>query len=813
MPAVPAVPAAPIVQNGGKAPVQAADAGLLALAPAQSTVIAGLDLDAWRSHARSQWDAIVGALPPVPPDVRQLIDDVESVLVAAAPPQGVVLVRSRKPVNIERVAILLESGPAKNVAGRSWYPIEIPDLGSGFLAAADERTLMLGNLPENDFLGLLQNAGKPSRLSADTLAAVQKIQTHGAWVVVLNQGFVQQALQDVDPALAADIPGAGDLLPLVQKARGFTFCQEFKADKGQKWTLGVMCAGEADAGQIHAKLSDFWNQQGNLFAETGKGMAAELPNGKELATAIVELTESFKVEKAAAQVSISIHLTNPALQAVQTALLEQQKQLAAAGKEPPVPPDAPAPAGKKGVPNVSLPLTLQNGSADVVGALTNLDDLDHVRQGSRCKTYIVQLLAGKTYQFDMTSDQIDSYLRLEDSSAKELAHNDDGGGGLNSRIVFLCPRSNSYRVVATTFLGDVGPFRLRIQDLVKTEVVTEKKEDLLPAGDAVSPEQLRFQPRMLQTEQEEIALPGEVKNVAVGGGGRYLVMHIFDQEQLVVFDVASGKLMTPIPLTEDDLHFAAGAAKLAILYPAAKSLETWDLATMKKERSAPLPAGVALPIHEVCMGSASAGPLYLYSPSAKRTLAMSITSSQAGEVRWNKFGPFGAYGPTRLRVSPDGAMLLGYGGGWAGLEYATIKKGRQLDNFHDLPFSGGAFALPSADGKLIFAPESIFTRGGAVSKAPADIKNAYLIPAHEPGFFLALQSTRSLPLYDQKAPLPPVDLVAVYSDKREKVFAWTECEELKSPSRLPWELRLHYYPQARMLVTVADARLVLRRAP
>ena len=46
-------------------------------------------------------------------------------------------------------------------------------------------------------------------------------------------------------------------------------------------------------------------------------------------------------------------------------------------------------------------------------------------------------------------DKFDSYLILQDKEKKVLAQDDDSAGNLNSRIVFVCPESDTYRVVAT----------------------------------------------------------------------------------------------------------------------------------------------------------------------------------------------------------------------------------------------------------------------------------------------------------------------------------------------------------------------------
>jgi hypothetical protein len=45
-----------------------------------------------------------------------------------------------------------------------------------------------------------------------------------------------------------------------------------------------------------------------------------------------------------------------------------------------------------------------------------------------------------------------------------------------------------------------------------------------------------------------VALPGKAVDVAVGGGGRFLVLHVKDKRQLVVFDLSQGKVLKELPL-------------------------------------------------------------------------------------------------------------------------------------------------------------------------------------------------------------------------------------------------------------------------
>jgi serine/threonine protein kinase/Tfp pilus assembly protein PilF len=65
----------------------------------------------------------------------------------------------------------------------------------------------------------------------------------------------------------------------------------------------------------------------------------------------------------------------------------------------------------------------------------------------------VKMSAGKTYAIDLTSEEFDTYLRLESAQGKVLAENDDIDypKNLNSRILFTPQEDGLYRLVATSF--------------------------------------------------------------------------------------------------------------------------------------------------------------------------------------------------------------------------------------------------------------------------------------------------------------------------------------------------------------------------
>ena len=112
-------------------------------------------------------------------------------------------------------------------------------------------------------------------------------------------------------------------------------------------------------------------------------------------------------------------------------------------------------------------IKLTNAMAEVTGQLTKDDAKDTIRKTSVCKVYTIKLAAGKDYQIDMVSKAIDAFLRLEDEKGKQLAQDDDGGDGLNARILFNAPAAGTYRIIATTFLGGLGDFTLTVKEKAK----------------------------------------------------------------------------------------------------------------------------------------------------------------------------------------------------------------------------------------------------------------------------------------------------------------------------------------------------------
>jgi hypothetical protein len=113
----------------------------------------------------------------------------------------------------------------------------------------------------------------------------------------------------------------------------------------------------------------------------------------------------------------------------------------------------------------------------VKGELTNADLKDKMQTESYCKTYTYKMTAGRTYQIDMKSTDVDSYLRLEDPAGAQVAFDDDGGGFPDARIVYKAAKTGDFTIVCTTFDGNTtGKFTLTVKDL------DGKQPDPLPKG-------------------------------------------------------------------------------------------------------------------------------------------------------------------------------------------------------------------------------------------------------------------------------------------------------------------------------------------
>ena len=113
-----------------------------------------------------------------------------------------------------------------------------------------------------------------------------------------------------------------------------------------------------------------------------------------------------------------------------------------------------APVGK------AIELKNEKGQANFTG---NIVANDALYKNKKHKLFLFNMEAGKTYQIDMKSTKLDSYLFLEDPQGNLLAQDDDSGGFPDAQIVHKATVTGKHRIVATYFGGRIGEFTLTIR--------------------------------------------------------------------------------------------------------------------------------------------------------------------------------------------------------------------------------------------------------------------------------------------------------------------------------------------------------------
>ncbi len=98
---------------------------------------------------------------------------------------------------------------------------------------------------------------------------------------------------------------------------------------------------------------------------------------------------------------------------------------------------------------------------EVAGTLGFGDDT--LPGGEPAQAWVVDVRAGDELVFELLSDDFDPVLYLDAGGALGPIMDDDGAGGLDSRIVFTPALDGSIRLVVTALSSDgSGSFRLRV---------------------------------------------------------------------------------------------------------------------------------------------------------------------------------------------------------------------------------------------------------------------------------------------------------------------------------------------------------------
>jgi hypothetical protein len=300
-----------------------------------------------------------------------------------------------------------------------------------------------------------------------------------------------------------------------------------------------------------------------------------------------------------------------------------------------------------------------------------------------------------------------------------------------------------------------------------------------------------------------IDLPSPAGRVRVGGGGRFLILHLPKDRQLAVFDANEGRVVKLIPVGETPV-FAAGMDALVVIDPDRKTAERWRLTTLEKEATAPTPG--SLPVADAAMGSASAGPALVLGLGKDESETYFLDPATLRPVPGSELRVPWRSRP-RYRASADGRVFTADRGTDTTIHVRTRAGwvSRQIEH--------RSANLPSVDGQTLFGGAGLFDRegrwaGGFLGPSP---RSVWAVPATDGPFFISLT-----PFPDRK----PRWEAAIHAGRDARPFAvlndpadFGAAVDEDQPPRAPLDESLFFVPAAKLVAVLPKGRdrLILRR--
>lgn len=370
--------------------------------------------------------------------------------------------------------------------------------------------------------------------------------------------------------------------------------------------------------------------------------------------------------------------------------------------------------------------------------------------------------------------------------------------------------------------AELAPPPVKFRPPIPAPPVRPERPPALAAPDVTAPRwhpvvAFPISPASLTQERSEVRLPGSVADVCVGGGGRFLLIAMPQEKQVAVFDASQAKVVKYLAIAGDNPRIAAGMDKLFVADRSTGVIQRFSLRTFEKELTAPLPA---IPgrgqVDALVTGSAAAGPILvgITEKEKGRGSAMFLDPVTLKEVTPD-FGEgrrFPGLTPYLARASADGrtfAIHDGHGGEPHALKVITFlgTKARLAGEVWPAPASIG---VPNADGSLIYTGHGVYTPD--LKAAGAD-QGVNALPARHGGFAIRLQPAAAPSGIKAKGKAPPASIVTFHLARDDRPLARLDNVEGihhegvsygSSQDRINHDKRVHWIPDAKLLVTIPD---------
>jgi hypothetical protein len=329
---------------------------------------------------------------------------------------------------------------------------------------------------------------------------------------------------------------------------------------------------------------------------------------------------------------------------------------------------------------------------------------------------------------------------------------------------------------------------------------------------------LDLEPAPLERDVVDYKLEAPVADVAVGGGGRYLILHLPKLRQLAVFDVNKAKVVKFLPAAEGNLKFVAGLDQLVVALPGAGTLQRWNLKTMEQERSAPYP--VKGEILALSLGSASQGPLFVLTKEGPGIqlgfCALGLDDLKRREAVWSKIGHH--HGPfpqdLHMRSSLDNKAIGLWSGGvspagvtWIRWDYPIARS--------TYSHSGNGHVIPGPGGKVLFTSQGMFTRLAFPNQNdlyPGSDPLGRYVPAHHSDYYLNLGAGQTF--RDRNPPRAfSIHKLGIDRSILQMDIEVPGTEGSGNKGDFTLDKRFHLIPEAKVLIVIppSNDRLILHR--
>jgi hypothetical protein len=328
----------------------------------------------------------------------------------------------------------------------------------------------------------------------------------------------------------------------------------------------------------------------------------------------------------------------------------------------------------------------------------------------------------------------------------------------------------------------------------------------------------------LPAGQEKLvrSLPAPVADVAVGGGGRYLILSLPRVRKLAVFDTSVKQVVRYLAVPEENVLIAAGRDKLLVVLTDRNIVQRWNLATLEREVSAMLPIkGTAT---AVAMGSDSDGPLAIVESAVTRgppLVFFDVHRMVRMEVNWTQGrGEINMHRQLHVRASPDGKIFGTAGlGSPAGVGVVHLLNGRVARTYYE--HVDVYHVVPGPHGDILYTGGGLFTNEAKPLHGDKPDGRNY-VPAQQGIYYL------ELPPYRAPRDLPRASADASVFQRGVTLYARGDTRPLVSlpevevplgdvrremTSDFTLDKRIHFLPEARLLITLpaSDDQVVVQR--